>query len=165
MSQKNNKEEAAKDAAKEVASGVEEEVKRIRSAAESAREEAGHDEGETEKEYNERVANVPGIFGDIDTTAGVGAGQMDIPSRNNEEATVAAAEVESAKQLGDDDDDVQDASHDQARRQVDVAADGQPSAEEVEEGAPDEEKTTKVEAEVPSSKVRNTSDRKPTSRR
>ncbi len=107
----------AEDAADKIVKGIEDEVSRIRKAAEKAREDNGADKGETEEEYYERIANVPGIFGDTDTIAG------DVPSRNNEEATVAAAEVEAS----DD-----NATSDDARRQVDVAADDTPSGDEIE---------------------------------
>lgn len=120
------------DAEKEVVASIEEEMRRIQDAGLKAREDAGHDEGETEEEYRNRIANVPGIFGDTDTTAGVGASGVDVVSADNEQATAVAAAVEAK----DDDGDV---SHDNARRQADVQADAVPSAEEVNAGADKDE--------------------------
>ncbi len=137
----------SEDVEKDILSSIEDENKRIREAAEKARDEAGHDEGETEEEYNYRIANVPGIFGDTDTTAGDGATGMDVVSANNEQATAVAAAVEA-----DDDTDV---SHDVARRQSDIAAEDTPSAEEVEEAAPDKDEDDKDDKKSPIRRTRN----------
>lgn len=112
------------------------EQEEVKQRALDAREEAGPDKGESDEEYHARIAAVPGIFGDTDTTAGGAAAGTEVPSAQNELATAAAAEVEARKQAGDD--EAQDLSNDEARRQADVAG-GAPSAEEVEKGA--EEKT------------------------
>jgi hypothetical protein len=124
--------------------GIEDEVKRIREAAEKAREEAGHDEGETEEDYNYRIANVPGIFGDTDTTAGVGATGTDVPSANNEQATAIAAAVEAT-----DSEEADDASHDEARRQADPAADtaGMEEGTPITEDNPDTENFNELTGE------------------
>lgn len=136
----------AEEVEKDILKSVEDENTRIREAAEKAREDSGHDEGETEEEYNYRIANVPGIFGDTDTTAGAGATGMDVVSANNEQATAVAAAVEAS-----DDDDTEGVSHDNARRQSDIAADGAPSAEEVDAAAPDDDKddSDKKDADKP----------------
>lgn len=140
------------DAEKEVVSSVEDEVKRIQDAGLAAREEAGHDEGETEEEYRERIANVPGIFGDTDTTAGSGASGTDVVSANNEQATATAAAVEAKGDAGDG--EAADATNDEGRRQSDVAADAVPSAEEVDAAADDKDSEDKDEDSKPKSSRR-----------
>jgi hypothetical protein len=105
----------------------------IKARALAEREAAKPDEGETEEEYRARIAAVPGIFGDIDTTAGGAAAGTDVPSAQNELATVAAAEVEAEKQDGNE--EAQELSNDEARRQTDVASGTAASAEEVDAGA------------------------------
>jgi hypothetical protein len=102
-----------------------------RSAAEEARANQP-DVAETEEEYRARVqaASTTGIFGDTDTTAGAGANVTDVPSANNEAATVAVAEADAAPE----DSEEADASTEEARRQVDISG-VQPSAEEAQEGA------------------------------
>lgn len=72
---------------------------------------------ETDEEYYERIRTVPGIFGDIDTTGGANATGIDVPSSQNEQATVAAAKVDAAQEKGDDDAD--GISNDDARRSLD----------------------------------------------
>lgn len=133
MANKKTAAEHKAERAKEINKSVEEEVEAVTKAAEKAREDAPSDV-ETEEAYRERIANVPGIFGDTDTTAGANASGVDVVSHNNELATQAVAEVEAAKEQGDD--EAEGVSSDEARRQVDVAG-GQPSAEEVEAGADD----------------------------
>jgi hypothetical protein len=108
-------------------------LEEVRSTAEAEREKA-EDQVETEEEYRQRIANVPGIFGDIDTTAGVSASGTDVISAQNEIATQTAAEVEGKADEGDE--EAQDQSYDEARRQADVAG-PQPSAEQVDERASD----------------------------
>lgn len=115
------------------------ELEEIRSTAEGEREAAKADEGETEEEYRERIANVPGIFGDIDTTAGSNASGQDVVSSQNELATQAAAEVEARAEDGDE--EAAELSNDEARRQVDIAG-PQPSAEEVDEAATDNDEVS-----------------------
>lgn len=132
----------SEDREKDIVSSIEDEVKRVREAAEKAREEVGHDEGETEDEYNYRIANVPGIFGDTDTTAGVGATGTDVPSANNEQATAIAAAVEAT-----DSEEADDASHDEARRQADPAADAAEEGTPITEDNPDTENFNEVTGE------------------
>lgn len=83
----------------------------------------------------EHLRNVRGtmIFGDTDTTGGTGANVTDVPSSDNEAATVAAAEVQADREAGDE--QTEGVSNDEARRQVDVAAGTTESAEEVDAGA------------------------------
>jgi hypothetical protein len=109
-----------------------------REDAEGAREDEGF-EPETEEEYAERIrlARQTGIFGDTDTTAGAGASLTDVPSADNEGATVAVAEADAAAEAGDD--EAAEASTDEARRQVDVEAGTTASAEEVDEAADDDD--------------------------
>lgn len=117
------------------------------SAAADDRDETPADEAEALKswdDYNAHVATVPGVFGDTDTTAGAGASGTDAVSRQNELATLEVAQKDEAAEQGDD--EAQEASDDEARRQADVAA-GQPSAEEVEEGAEDGDDETSDEDE------------------
>lgn len=92
---------------------------------------------ETEEQYYERIANVPGVFGDTDTAI-----RQDVPSRNNEAATVAVAEADAQAEEGDN----PDVSVDEARRQVDITADATPSAQEVEKGADDNKDDNKDDA-------------------
>lgn len=108
-----------------------------RSDAEQTRSD-NPDTGETQEEYQERVrlASTTGIFGDTDTTAGAGAVGQDVPSSNNEAATVAVAQADAAA-VQDPESDEANASVDEARRQVDVSG-AQPSAEQVDEGAPED---------------------------
>jgi hypothetical protein len=113
------------------------EIEEIRSRAEAEREAAKPDEGETEEEYRARLAAVPGIFGDTDTTAGAAASGTDVPSKDNELATQAVAEAEAAAEEGDE--EAEGATVDEARRQVDVAAGTTESSEEVESGAVEED--------------------------
>jgi hypothetical protein len=122
------------------------EAEDITSAAEDAREDERNDDGrlETWDDYNEHVAQVPGIFGDTDTTAGAGANLTEVPSAQNELATVEVAEKDEAAATGDE--EAQAASNDEARRQADVAG-GQPSAEEVQAGSEDSDADTPAEAE------------------
>lgn len=109
-----------------------------RSAAEDAREDSQF-APESDEEYAERVrlARQSGIFGDTDTTAGAGASLSDVPSADNEGATVAVAEADAQAATGDE--DAADASTDEARRQVDVEAGTTASAEEVDEAADEPE--------------------------
>lgn len=99
--------------------------------------EGGPNGAETEEEQAERIAIVRRtmIFGDTDTTAGASATGTDVPSADNEGASVAAAEVDADQAEGDE--DAEDVSHDEARRQVDVDAGTTFSAEEVDENAED----------------------------
>ncbi len=112
-------------------------IEEQKQAALREREEAKPEE-ESEEEYRTRIASVPGIFGDIDTTAGAGATGTDVPSANNELATQAAAAVEADREEEGEDAEGADASHDEARRQVDVTQGTTASAEEVDEEADDE---------------------------
>lgn len=98
---------------------------------------------ETEEQYYERIANVPGVFGDMDTAI-----RQDVPSRNNEAATVAVAEAGAQAEEGDN----PDVSVDEARRQVDIAADATPSAQEVEKGADDNKDDAKEDDKPKSSR-------------
>lgn len=110
------------------------------------REGTAEDEPEALKswdDYNKHVAQVPGVFGDTDTTAGAGANLTDAVSAQNELATLEVAEKDEAAATGDE--EAQQASDDEARRQADVAG-GQPSAEEVEAGADDTDADTPEEA-------------------
>jgi hypothetical protein len=108
-----------------------------RAAAEDAREDEQF-APETEEEYAERIrlARQSGIFGDTDTTAGAGASLTDVPSSDNEGATVAVAEADA--QAAEGDEEAAEASTDEARRQVDVEAGTTASAEEVDEAADDD---------------------------
>jgi hypothetical protein len=128
------REEVAQEASEAHQKFGEEERQRQLDEAERLRGEAP-DAAETEEEYYQRVAlaRTAGIFGDTDTTAGVGANQTDVPSHDNEAATDAVAQADAAEEAGEDSDEA-NASDAEARRQVDVAG-GQPSAEEVEAGA------------------------------
>lgn len=105
-----------------------------RADAEEARGNAP-DAAETEEEYHARLqgARTSGIFGDTDTTAGSAANVTQVPSADNEAATVATAQADAAEEGSEE----AAASDDEARRQVDVSA-GQPSAEEVDAGAEDQ---------------------------
>lgn len=98
---------------------------------------------ETEEQYYERIANVPGVFGDMDTAI-----RQDVPSRNNEAATVAVAEADAQAEEGDN----PDVSVDEARRQVNIAADATPSAQEVEKGADDNKDDAKEDDKSKSSR-------------
>lgn len=117
-----------------------------RADAEKAREE-NPSQVETEEEYHERIrlASTTGIFGDLDTTAGADASATDVPSSNNEAATVAVAEVDAAAEEGDE--EAAELSTDEARRQVDVAG-VQPSAEEADAGAEEAEEDAADEDEA-----------------
>lgn len=92
--------------------------------------EGGPSGPETPEQQAERVRAVRRtmIFGDTDTTAGVDATGTDVPSADNEGASVAVAEAEASDA---------DANTDEARRQVDADARDE-SAEEVDEGADDQ---------------------------
>src|SRR5438067_37347 len=81
-----------------------EEAKNTTEAAHDARDTERNDDGalKTWDDYNEHVANVPGIFGDIDTTAGAGANQTDAISAQNELATVEVAQKDEAAATGDE---------------------------------------------------------------
>jgi hypothetical protein len=88
-----NREEWAKEHTEEQVKAQEDFANEVRQAAEDAR----FDEPETvetEEQYHERLAAVRGamIFGDTDTTAGASASGTDVPSSDNEAATVAVAE-------------------------------------------------------------------------
>lgn len=147
------------DAEKKVVKSVQDEVERVQKAGVKAREDRGHDEGETEEEYRERIANVPGIFGDIDTTAGVSASGIDTLSADNEQATAAAAAVEAQGNAGDE--EAAEMSHGEARRQADVAGEA-PSAEQVEAGAEgDKEGAEQAEEDSKPSGTRRDSEGKP----
>lgn len=102
-------------------------------------------EPETREEYIERITNTPGIFGDIDTTAGTGADQTDTLSSKNELATVAAAEAEAEGEVEPDQSGVADPV---ARRQPDIGA-TVPSADDVEAQLDDEPDTNPDEPEQP----------------
>lgn len=104
-------------------------------AAIAAREDEP-DTAETEEEYYFRIAHVPGIFGDTPT-------EFDavVPTKNEEAAGVAVAEADSSDEVEDD------VSLNEKRRQVDVAADTVPSAEEAEEVAEEEGNTAEDRAE------------------
>jgi hypothetical protein len=122
------REEREERIAQELNDQYREEGEKVAKAASKARDDEPNDEGfASQEEYREHVANVPGIFGDTDTLEG------DVVSHNNEAATVAVAEVDAST-----DDDAEELSHDQARRQVDAGT-IVPSAEQVEEGAEDSE--------------------------
>lgn len=84
-------------------------------------------------EEHMRLARQTGIFGDTDTTAGVNASGTDVPSADNEAATVAVAAKDAAAEDGDGDAD--DAGDAQARRQVDASAGTTGFADEVDAGA------------------------------
>jgi hypothetical protein len=118
----------------------------VRSAAEDARFDEP-DTVETEEQYHERLAAVRGamIFGDTDTTAGASASGTDVPSADNEAATVAVAETVADAEEGDE--DAEDASVEDARRQVDVSAGTTASAEEVDEGAEEQVEADPARAE------------------
>lgn len=113
---------------------------------------------ETAEQQRERVAQVRRtmVFGDTDTTAGAGAVGTDVPSADNEGASVAAAEAASEDA---------DVSHDEARRQVDVDAGTTLSAEEVTEDAPaDNRRAEPVEVVADDTKPK-TSSRKASDKR
>jgi hypothetical protein len=120
-----------------------------RKAAEDARDDAN--KGETEEEYYERInlARASGIFGDLDT--GVGA-EDQVVSRDNEAATVATAEVDAAAEAGND--EAEDASTAEARRQIDVAAGTTESAEAADAKADDSKNEDK--SDTPKSTTRKT---------
>lgn len=107
-----------------------EEGDKINKAAIKARDDEPADEGFADMAaYREHVGKVPGIFGDLDTTAGPDAAGIDVVSANNEAATVAEAEVDAS-----DSDEAEGVTRGEARRQVD-AGNTTPSAQEVEKGA------------------------------
>lgn len=118
----------------------------ISSTAKDARDGERNDDGalETWDDYNAHVAAVPGVFGDIDTTAGAGAAGTDAISSKNELATVEVAQKDEAAQAGDE--EAAAVSDDEARRQVEVQG-PQPSAEEVEAAADDTDANTPEEAD------------------
>jgi len=122
----------------------------IRKAAEDAREAEGAPTGETEEEYRERIANVPGIFGDIDTTAGVGATGTDTLAADNEQATVDQAAATADAQDGDEEaaEQVQSGA---ARRQTQAAATGE-TAEEVNAASGDAEDQDKADEKAKEAK-------------
>jgi hypothetical protein len=130
-------EELEQEAAQAAVKANEEFASQQRSEAEGARLSAA-DTAESEEEYAERIrlASSSGIFGDTDTTAGAGAVNTDVPSANNEQATVAVAEADAAAAAGDE--DAAAASDDEARRQVDVDGGTAASAEDVDAAASDD---------------------------
>lgn len=77
------------------------------------------------------------IFGDTDTTAGASASGTDVPSHDNEAATVAVASKDA--QAEDGDDDAADTTDEEARRQVDADAGTTGYAEDVDEAADDDD--------------------------
>lgn len=109
-----------------------------RAEAEGAREDSQF-APESEEEYAERIrlARQSGIFGDTDTTAGASASLSDVPSSDNEGATVAVAEADA--QAAEGDEEAAEASTDEARRQVDVEAGTTADAETVDEAADDDD--------------------------
>lgn len=127
-----NYEEYVEEQVEQIKADSKEAADQVRSDAEGGRFDQP-DTVETEEQYHERLAAVRGamIFGDTDTTAGATASGTDVPSADNEAATMAVAEAHVQQLEGDVDEDV---SSDEARRQVDVSASGL-DAEEVDEGA------------------------------
>lgn len=101
--------------------------------------EGNQPEPETHEEYLDRISKVPGIFGDIDTTAGASASQTDVPSAQNELATKAAAAAEANEEVSSDTaDGVADPA---ARRQLDVDR-TVPSADEIDEQVDEDDSDT-----------------------
>lgn len=129
-----NREEWAKEHTEEQTKAQEDFAKEQREGAEGDRFDEP-DTVESEEEYHERLAAVRGtmIFGDTDTTAGASAGGVDTPSADNEAAGVAVSEKDAQAEAGDE--EAEDTSDAEARRQVDVSAGTTASAEEVDEGA------------------------------
>lgn len=134
--------ESQEDRVAKTAEDFEKQIEEVQEAAVAAREANGTDEGETEEEYRERIANVPGIFGDTDTTAGADASGIDVVSADNEQATVAVAAVDAAAQDGDE--EAQNTSTDEARRQVDAEKHNE-SAEEVDAASGDADDQAKAD--------------------
>lgn len=131
------REELAQEASDALRQSHEDFAAEQRKAAEEARAEAP-DTAETEEEYQARVAAVRStqIFGDTETAVGgPTASGTDVPSHDNEAATVAVAEADAAAQTGDDEADA--ASHDEARRQVEIQG-VHPDAAEVDAAADDD---------------------------
>jgi hypothetical protein len=132
----------------EVRKQYEDEAKRVTDLATGERENQPGPKGlETWDEYWDHAARVPGVFGDLDTTAG---GNQTV-AKNEEVANLDVAAVDAAKEEGVE--EVQDISADEARRQLDVAGD-QPSAEEADKAAEDssdkqEEKKNEKSKEKP----------------
>jgi hypothetical protein len=86
-----------------------------------------------EAEEHRRAVGRTMIFGDIDTTAGASAGGTDVPTTDNETATVDVAEKDVQASLGDE--DAEEVGDQQARRQGAVEAGITESAEEADTGA------------------------------
>jgi hypothetical protein len=128
-----NYEEYVEEQVDQIKADSKEAADQVRSDAEGARFDQP-DTVETEEQYHERLAAVRGamIFGDTDTTAGATASGTDVPSADNEAATMAVAEAHEDQEEGDVDADVTQAD---ARRQVDVSTGTTPSAEEADAGA------------------------------
>lgn len=128
------REEAAAQAAKDNTEANEKYAKEQREWAEKSRGEQP-DQAETESEYYARIqaARATGIFGDLDTSVGA---ENQVPSADNEAATVAVAEKDAAAEEGDD--EAADASDNEARRQVDASAGTTGFADEVDEAADDQ---------------------------
>lgn len=142
-----NREEWAKEHTEEQSKLQQEFAEDQRSGAEEGRFDEP-DNVETEEQYHERLAAVRGsmIFGDTDTTAGASAAGTDVPSTDNEAAGVAVAEKDAQAEAGDD--QAEDTSDAEARRQVDVNAGTTASAEEVDEGAEEQVEADPFRAEA-----------------
>lgn len=142
-----NREEWAKEHTDEQVKAQQEFADEQRSAAEGDRFDEP-DTVETEEQYHERLAAVRGsmIFGDTDTTAGASAAGVDVPSADNEAAGVAVSEKDAQAEAGDE--EAEDTSDAEARRQVDVNAGTTASAEEVDEGADEQVEADPFRAEA-----------------
>lgn len=109
----------------------------------------------SKEEYREHVARVPGVFGDLDTSGTASPG-TEVPTKNEEQASANVAEVETAIKEEENNEATKEVPVAEARRQTDVAG-GQPSAEEVEEGAEAQETEEETE-ETEESESENDSD-------
>lgn len=101
---------------------------------------------ETEEEARERVAQVRAtqIFGDTPTDPTIG--DVVVPAHDEEAANVAAAEV--AAQVEDGDEEAADLSPEEAKRQLEPL-----SADDVEEGAEEQDDSDDVNGLAPATDV------------
>lgn len=94
----------------------------------------------TEENYDEHVAQVPGIFGDV-PTAGVSGGADDVSTKNQAASQEAQAEVSADAEDSDGDVDTSEVEGTtaQAARQVDAAAPTGAFADEADEAAEEQD--------------------------
>lgn len=135
------REERDKRLSEEVREVYENEGNDITSAAVDAREDEPGEEGlQTWEQYREHAANVPGIFGDTDTS-GTAPEVDSVVTKNEELGGVSVARVDEEQVVAEGDDEqeeVEGVTGPEAKRQLDVAG-PQPSAQEVEAGADDDD--------------------------